>query len=229
MPKMTYGETVTTMEVPAGRYVARFTGTEDREPFKESKFGGAGDGGPRLGWLFEVVEGQYRGKKISQESGLRASPKSTAARVVAGLAGGQVAVGQAVDTDQFIGRLYVVKVAVNPNSDKGNLHVADIEPHQQGGNGPAAGAAPASAGNPATAPARPSAPPLRPQPQKSAAAPNNMYWYAVSGKEAEQIGHKDLQEYLDAHLLNPAEEMVCLVGSEEWRTAASFGFTAKGY
>jgi hypothetical protein len=211
MPKMTYGETVTTMEVPAGRYVARFTGTEDREPFKESKFGG-GDGGPRLGWLFEVAEGQYRGKKISQESGLRASPKSTAARIVAGLTGGQVAIGQAVDTDQFVGRLYVVKVAVNPNSDKGNLHIADIEPH----NG-----APAAA--PAQAPVAGGPPPRRNV--NVVPADKREFWFAESDEAEPQIvSFKDLQDYITTHNLDPKALSVCPQGESEYKPATLFGF-----
>jgi hypothetical protein len=182
--EMTFGESTGTMEVPAGRYVARFVGTEDRKPFEESRFGNTGE--PRMGWLFEVAEGPDRGKRISQESGCRASPSSTAARMIAGLTGGDVQLGQRLDVDQFIGRLYVVKVAVNPKSDKGNLHVADLEPH------PAAAAAPAPS-PPRPAP-RPQPVPPRPpgQPAPSPSGPQRYYVY--DGVESQERSWQEVHE-----------------------------------
>jgi hypothetical protein len=136
---MIYGEN-TMLEVPAGRYIARFVGTEDRPPILDSRFGNSE--APRMGWLFEVAEGPFQGKRISQESGCRGTKNSTAARMILGLHGGQLAVGQRVNIDAFLGRIYALKVAVNEKSEKGNLHVADLEPYSGGQAAPATPAAP---------------------------------------------------------------------------------------
>jgi hypothetical protein len=210
MPKMTYGESTTLLEVPAGWYVARFLGTESREPIKESRFGN--EGAPRMGWLWEVVEGPHRGKKISQESGVRASLKSTAMRMLTGLSGGKVAVGQQVDTDTFTGKLYRVKVAVNPDSDKGNLHVADVEPYEA--------PAPALAGNgrPAAGPPprRPAAPPAPP--------PEASYWVAKSdAADPVKMSYRELQDWVAAEHLDPAAVEVAREGEDEWKSAKDFG------
>jgi hypothetical protein len=216
MPKMTYGESTTLLDVPAGWYVARFMGTEAREPIKESRFGN--EGAPRMGWLWEVTEGPHRGKKISQESGVRASLKSTAMRMLTGLSGGKVAVGQQVDTDTFVGRLYRVKVAVNDASDKGNLHVADVEPYE------AAAPAPAPAGN-----GRPAAgPPPRRQAAAPAAPPETSYWVCQSDTgDPVSMSFREMEDWVRAEHRDPAEVQVCKGGEVEYKSAAHYGVTLK--
>lgn len=215
MPKMTYGESTTLLEVPAGWYVAKFVGTEAREPIKESRFGN--EGAPRMGWLWEVTEGPHRGKKISQESGVRASLKSTAMRMITGLSGGKIAVGQQVDTDGFVGNLYRVKVAVNDASDKGNLHVADVEPCE------ASTPAPPQAGN-----GRPAAgPPPRRQAAAPAAPPEPSFWVAKSDAgDPVRMTLRELQEWVAAEHKDPKEVEVVREGEEEWKSAADFGVTS---
>lgn len=210
MPKMNMQASKTLIEIPAGRYVARFAGTEEREAFKDSKFG-ASDA-PRMGWLFEVVEGVEKGKKISQESGTAAVPRSTAARMLAGLLGRQVTIGESVDTDTLIGRVYSVKVAVNPDSDKGNLYIADLEPQQ--------GAAPTSH---APAPAANGAP--KPPARKSAAPQSKRFWFAPSdAAEPTLMTFNEAQKAIVDGSLNPALVEVCPEGESEYRPAVQFGF-----
>lgn len=214
MPKMTYGESTTLLEVSAGWYVARFVGTEAREPIKESRFGN--EGAPRMGWLWEVTEGPMRGKKISQESGVRASLKSTAMRMLTGLSGGKVAVGQQVDTDTFVGKLYRVKVAVNPDSDKGNLHVADVEPYE------ASTPTPAGEGRPAWAP------PPRRQATAPAAPPEPSFRVAKSDAgDPVRMTLRELQEWVEAEIKDPKEVEVVREGEDEWKSAADFGVTCE--
>jgi hypothetical protein len=153
---MIFGEN-TMLEVPVGRYIARFVGTEDRPPIQDSRFGNSE--APRMGWLFEVAQGPFQGKRISQESGCRATKNSTAARMMLGLQGGQLAVGQRVNIDAFVGRLYSVKVAVNDKSEKGNLHVADLEPYSRGQAAPATPTAPTTPATPSVSSLPPAPPP----------------------------------------------------------------------
>jgi hypothetical protein len=46
---------------------------------------------------------------------------------VAGLSGDKIATGDEVDPGVFVGKLYRLRIAVNPVSDTKALHVADIE------------------------------------------------------------------------------------------------------
>lgn len=219
MPKMTYGESTTLLEVPAGWYVARFVGTEAREPMKESRFGN--EGAPRMAWLWEVAEGPMRGKKISQESGVRASKGanvSTAYRMLYGLSGGRLRVGEQVDTDSWVGHLYRVKVAVNPSSDKGSLHVADVEPYDA--QAPTANAAVRHAAGPP--PRRQASAPAAPPPEPEAA-----YWVAKSdGADPVKMGYRELQDWVAAEHLDPAAVEVAKDGEAEWKKAADFGVTS---
>jgi hypothetical protein len=163
--EMVFGESGGQIEVAAGRYVARFTGTEDREPFKESRFGTEGEGQPRMAWLFEIAQGAERGRRIVQETGCKARLGTNAWKMIDGLAGGTAEHGQRVDVDQYIGRLYTVKVAVNPKSDKGNLHIEYLEPYQGDGSAAPAPAPLPRAPRPAGARPAPEAPPA-PRPQR---------------------------------------------------------------
>jgi hypothetical protein len=221
MPKMTFGESSTLMEVPAGWYTAKFLGTEAREPMKESQFGN--EGAPRMGWLWEVTEGPMRGKKISQESGVRASKGAnvtTAYLMLHGLSGGKLQVGEQVDTDQYVGRLYRLKVAVNPKSSKGALHVSDVEPLEAAAPAPA----PAGNGRPASGPPprRQAAAPAAPPPVPEAA-----YWVAKSdGADPVKMAYRELQDWVAAEHLDPAAVEVAKEGEDEWKSAKDFGVTS---
>jgi hypothetical protein len=219
MPKMTYGESTTLLEVPAGWYVARFVGTEARDPIKESRFGN--EGAPRMAWLWEVAEGPMRGKKISQESGVRASKGanvSTAYRMLYGLSGGRLQVGEQVDTDRWVGHLYRVKVAVNPNSDKGSLHVADVEPYDA--QSPTGNAAVRHAAGP---------PPRRQSGPAAAAAPppEPSYWVCKSDTgDPVSMSFREMEDWVRAEHRDPAEVQVCKEGEAEYMSAAHYGVTS---
>lgn len=216
MAKMVYGQSVGGITLAPGRYVAKFTGTEDRDPIQDSKFGN--EGAPRMAWMFEVLEGEKRGEKVGQETGTRATAKSACARVIAGLAGGMVQVGQAIDTDQFIGKNYVIKIGPNPNSEKGNLYIADIDPHQNG-SAPANRSTALPNGNYA-GPAGSSPPPRKP-----AAPGDKRYWFAPSdAAEPTLMGFSNIQKAIIDGSLNPDTVECCPEGESEYRPAAAFGF-----
>jgi hypothetical protein len=212
MPQMTYGVSNVGISLPAGRYVARFVGTEERDPIQDSKYGN--DNAPRMAWVFEVVEGPKAGERFAQETGVKATPKSGCARVILGLAGGTVNVGQRVDTDQFVGRTYAVKIGPNPNSDKGNLYVADIEPHA----GAAQGGAPAPA-------ARAGGPPPRKPPAAAPAAAAPRYYIDYPDHPHDKLySAEDVRSLVFAKGLKAKELMLCKDGDPDWQPAETYGF-----
>jgi len=203
------------INVPAGTYTARFLGTEDREPMDGSKFGKGMI--PRMSWVWEVTEGPEAGKRIAQDTGTAAVPKSGAARVLLGLTGGQVQPGKSVDTNSFVGKLYQLEVAVNPDSDKGNLHVALIKPLAAGATASSPPPPPPAAG-----PKPPPRPPAPPRPQAS-----RKYWAVLEeGGEPRLVEEKEFQEYIETHQLDPAELHIWENG-QEYRPAKEFGFLDK--
>ncbi len=200
MAEMIYGQTIG-ISVPAGRYTARFIGTEERpDMVSTGNFGKpAGVATPRQAWIFEIVDGPHKGERIPQETGTSATLRSAALKMLTGLNGGPMAIGQRVNTNTYVGRLYVLKVAPNADSPKGNLHIADIEPA-----GTTAPASPPPPARPAAPPPRPElvsgplahrsterlAPPLAPPPRQQAPAappppPEVRYWLDLGdGEEA---------------------------------------------
>ncbi len=167
------------IQLPAGWYNVQFVGTEERpDMISTGNYGKpAGLATSRQAWVFEVIDGPHRGERIPQETGTVATLKSAALKMLTGLHGGPMPLGQRVNTDSYVGRRYRLKVAPNPDSPKGNLHIADIEP---------AGSAP---------PARPAAPLPRasaPPPRQAPAAPpppvEPRYWLDLGdGEEAKAL------------------------------------------
>lgn len=215
----TYGSTNFGIQVPAGRYRARFVGTEDREPFQgESRFGNK-DSGPRMAWVFEVLDGEHRGKKIVPETGCQTSPRSKCAAMLRGLVGANLAVGQQVNVESYVGKTYMLKIDVNPDSDKGNLHVADMEPEA----GMAAGSTAAATSS------RSSGPPSKAPPRNGpapAATDLRRWWVVVPNSpddvEPREMSRSDVQKLIDDSKVTPADLAVCLTTESEWKTAAQF-------
>lgn len=226
MAEMVYGQS-TGISVPAGWYDCAFVGVEDRPDMIGTMGKNAGLPQKRMAWVFEVLSGQHRGERIPQETGTAAVLRSGALRILTGLNGGPMAVGQKVNTDTFVGRHYRVKVAVNPDSDKGNLHVADIEPPT--GQAPAAPpptAAPArapAAPPPPAPPAASAAPPPPPQPQRQPDA-EPRYWCS-DGRETRQMSGTEIRQLIASGLVKDADVQVQrLDGSGGWQPAKAFGF-----
>src|SRR5262245_39752067 len=89
---------------PVGTYQAKFVGVEDRE----SDQYGAG-----LEWKFEIVEGEFTGKVVSRTTAPAPTAKNSCGKLINQLAGGTVAIGQEVDIDSFVGRVYSVLIEEN--------------------------------------------------------------------------------------------------------------------
>ncbi len=187
MAEMVFGQSFG-IEVPAGRYTARFAGTESRPDMVGTMGENAGKSQPRMAWVFEIVDGPHRSARICQETGTAAVQRSGALKMLTGLNGGPMAIGQRVNTDIYVNKLYSLKIAANPDSPKGNLHVADLEP--MGGGAPTIH--PSGAHNPSPAPTRPaSSPPPPPRRQAAPAAPppppEPQFWLEEEGSAADPL------------------------------------------
>ncbi len=219
MPVMSYGQSNFGINLPVGRYTARFLGTEARQPIQGGQFGN--DGEPRMAFIWEVTLGEHAGERIIQETGTAPSPKSECARMLLGLTGRELQVREQVDTDTYLNRLYTVKVAVNPKSDKGRLHVGDLEPATNG-SGRLQGGQPAPAGAPAGKPP----PPPRRATQVTAAAPAGARFFVDHESVAfdESKSADEVAALIQQYGCKAAELPVLREGDAEWRTAAFYLF-----
>lgn len=223
MPEMIYGQTIG-INVPAGWYECRFKGTEERPDMEgSSQYGKEGVMQPRMAWVWEITAGPHAGELLPQETGTTAVLKSEALRMLHGLNNGPFPLGHKVRTEDFIGRSYRLKVAVNPRSDKNRLHIADIEVLTSAPHAPAKVAA-----QPPRPPARPAAPPRPPAPA-APPVPAARKFFAVdsSGEVVGPVLEHEIQTNMDASSTKPGEYMICLEGTEEWKTAEAFGFTSQ--
>ena len=87
--------------VPAGAFRATFTGVEDTDHEEY----GAG-----LRFRFEVVGGGHAGEETSRITGTRPTPKNALGKILAGLTGSGLEVGQDVDIEACIGKQYLVNI-----------------------------------------------------------------------------------------------------------------------
>jgi hypothetical protein len=207
--EFTMGESVGGIDAKfKGRHACRFVGVEGREPLEGGKFGASDKPAPRMAWVFEVTDGPFKGERFAAETGTVASAKSNCFRILSGLAGGRFELGQKLNVSQFVGKVYLVKVDVNPNSDKQRMHVADLEPAADGAAAPA-----------------PSAPPA-PPPRPPARARTFHVVVARDGEEEKQekMTEQQLQAWIAAGHHRPAAVPVWLEGETSWKTAADFGF-----
>ncbi len=87
--------------VPAGAFRARFTEVGDTEHEEY----GAG-----LRFVWKVVGGDHDGEETSRITGIKPTPKNALGKILAGLTGGGIEVGQTVDIESCIGREYLINV-----------------------------------------------------------------------------------------------------------------------
>ena len=104
MPKLT----VKTAGVPIGSYTCKFVGTESVDHAEY------GDG---LKWIFQVVEGSLSGKETYRTTKPDPTPKNSCGKFLAALAGEAPSDGLDVDTDDYIGRRYMVMVGASQGGD----------------------------------------------------------------------------------------------------------------
>jgi hypothetical protein len=189
--------------VPCGNYVAEFLGTEDREEMDLTKFGKKGSQ-PRMAWMFEVVEPLHmRGRKFEQQTGTSPGSKTKFTHVLAGLIGHVPAKGENVRLSALVGQLFRVDVTVNPESDKGNFHIAYMTPLSQ------------------AAPSAPGAPPSAPS---SAGVPEPHYWvWDAKANQAERVSGTQIREMVKTGKLAAVASCMSDDKSGGWKKLADFG------
>jgi hypothetical protein len=222
VPQFTYQPRDKKYDVPEDTYRVKFLGSKDRPPFDGPSRFGKPNNDPRLEWEFEVVEGPQAGKIISQTTGSSpAHPKSGCYKMVRGLLGRKPEPGEPIDTDVFRGRLYEVRWEENPESESGNLHIAEMKPLA---SGPACPPAQPVAQPPAQQPAR-KGPPPRPAnaaPPAAEPEPNGVFYCAETGEQA--FSFHELQTWISANARDIKTLEVAKEGEAEWKSAAAFGF-----
>ena len=93
--------------IPAGSYIAKLLGVEQKQT-------AYGDG---LLWQFEVVSGPNAGAKVSVMTGLEPTAQNKCGRILSGITGKPLSVGQDIDLATYFGKSYLIVVEKN---DKGS-------------------------------------------------------------------------------------------------------------
>ena len=95
---------------PAGMYKARLDRVEPRE---KNEFGNA------VRFVFKVTVGDHADEEASRIVGVDRPPtsKNALGRLLAGLNGGPISVGQKIDPGAFIGREYLLQVGEAPHGN----------------------------------------------------------------------------------------------------------------
>lgn len=102
--------------VPTGAFRVKFIGVED---FNHDEFG---DG---LRFQFEVIGGDHAGEETSRVTGIRPTPKNALGKMLAGLTGGGLEVGQDVDLEACVGKEFLANVA---ETKSGSTRVESVIP-----------------------------------------------------------------------------------------------------
>jgi hypothetical protein len=208
-----YYDPTSEFDVPAGTYTVRFEGLVDKPPFENSRYAREGEEPePRWGWQFRVLGGEHDGKLIEQDTGRKTTRRAKVTQLLSWLMGGNLQPKTTVRVSDLVGRTYTLILAPNPNSEKGNNHIAHLEPVAADGNGAA------------TAQAPPPPPPPLKKPPASASAGGGRFWVVIDGQTVEKT-RDAIEEWLREDQLDPAEVQVCPVGKgTTWGAANEHGF-----
>jgi hypothetical protein len=202
-------------DVPAGTYSVRFEGLVDKEPFENSRYARPGEPPePRWGWRFRVLGGEQDGKVIEEVTGRKATRKARLTQLLSWLMGGNLQPGTDVRVEDLVGRTYRLVWAPNPNSEKGNNHIAHLEPAAAGGNGAAAADAPPP-------------PPRAKRPATPAASEGAEFWVDVGeGRPPVKKSRSAVEEMIREGGLDADALQVQEVGKPAtgWMRASECGF-----
>lgn len=232
--------------VPVGLYRAKFIGVQAMPAGNPPRLGRDGKPmGDGLEWQFEVVAdgsgqpSQYAGKISSVITGTTPTAMNLYGKtILPGLMGRAVQVGENVDVDTFIGRVYQIGVGLN-REGKARLNaiyalgLSGDPPHLQptvpgvrqppGANPSQAQAAPPAA-NAQRAPT-PTPPPRSPRPAQAAPPaqlpPEPSFWVQVGDSEPVLMSKADAQA-----AVNVASEPVSIMPEDQsggWKDAAEMG------
>src|SRR5262245_1259917 len=92
---------VSDASVPPGNYTAQFAGFEATRHK---------DYGPGVCWKFRITQGPQKGKTALRFTGPTLSPNSACGRMVSGLAGRALELGEEIDVARYVGNAYLIVV-----------------------------------------------------------------------------------------------------------------------
>ncbi|MBL8794290.1 MAG: hypothetical protein JNM56_10315 [Planctomycetia bacterium] len=110
--------TITVREAgaPPGEYLAQLVAITDTSHVEY---------GPGLRFEFEILTGEYVGRRVSRVTCAQSTRLNNLGRMLAGLLGRPLMKDEDVDLDQFIGRDYTVTVE---KTETGSTRVATVQP-----------------------------------------------------------------------------------------------------
>lgn len=193
-------------DVPQGTYRAKFLGVEESE---HPEFGAG------YKWQFEVVDQTvYRGKIAGRSTSKEPSLKNACGRMLQGLTGGQLAVAQEVDIEQFVGRVYTI--LVGPNSTGNGTRIETVLPLDA---------------NPAAQSAHTPVPPSRPgratTPVSSTATPEMaMFWVDTGAEQPVRMSGAQVVALLNAATGPDEAEQIPVMSDDQksgWQKPSFFG------
>src|SRR6266536_832529 len=183
--------TMTELGAPQGTYRAKFAGVQPREPMAGTDYG------PGLEWRFEIVDGPHRGRVVARTTSPEPTLKNSCGRMLTGLAGGALRLGEEFDPAAYLGRLYVVTVEVN--STGSGTRVGTVVPVEAFGQ--AAPSGPITGPPAAPRPGLFTGPPPRPPAQ---AAPARRWWVAEDPEaDAVEMDDAALAEFITTRQRDP--------------------------
>lgn len=207
---------------PKGIYIGKFLGIQ---PMKN-------DGKPRLGkdgkpmpdgveWQFEISEGDYAGKIVGRITSAMPTTKNSCGTLLMGLCGKALTANDEIDANDYVGHIY--QIVVGPSRDNPEkTQVTEIFRKGQ---------APAKTPSSSATPPPPNRSTAAPPPPRKVAPPapradQRSFWVEqLPGIDPVQMDEAFLQDWLIENQKKPAEVPVCQVGTQEWKTAADFGFS----
>lgn len=182
-------------DVPEGKFIGQFlglkllsdTGAKDR------------DGNllpPAMAWEFQIVEGEYAGKKCDRVTGRQPTPKSGCGKMLAAVTDQILKDGGTYDPEQFKGKLYRLTVEEKPTG--GGTRVSDNP-------------APIRIYDTAAPPVR-SGPPSRNKP----APPSERRFWVPMGDETPLLNVAEIRNLIEKSQLTLDAE-VCPEGGDEYK------------
>ena len=189
-------------------YTAEFVQVEEVEAKPGTDYG------PGWRWQFRIVEGEHAGKLVSRTTSREPSQKNACGKMLTAVTGRPLAVNDEVDLAGYVGKRYLV--TMEPDYTGKGTRVGTVVAYPT-----AKGPAPATA-TPATAQPAPRPPAQTPAPPPQE-GPREL-WLLRDGKP-ELRAKSEIQAFINAGNLNPAEVQVCADEKGGWRPAAEFGFT----
>jgi len=101
--------------VPAGSYLTKFVGLESI----------TNDFGPGLSWEWEVLNGPHAGQTVRRITTVTPTSKNACGKILSGVIGKSLAVGEELDLSKYVGKTYLVVVG---ETDRGGSRVESVTP-----------------------------------------------------------------------------------------------------